>query len=154
MEVVLPDGQVWDGLRALRKDNTGYDLKQIFIGAEGTLGIITAAVLKLFPRPRSVAAALVGVPDPAAAVALFGRARAEAGGSVTGVELMPRLAIDFALRHVAGVVDPMAEPHPWYVLLELSSPPPMRRWRICRRKPWWNSILPMMRACCSGCWRR
>jgi FAD/FMN-containing dehydrogenase len=122
LEVVLPDGQVWDGLRALRKDNTGYDLKQLFIGAEGTLGVITAAVLKLFPRPRSVAAALVAVPDPAAAVALFGRARAEAGGSVTGVELMPRLAIDFALRHITGVVDPMAEPHPWYVLLELSSP--------------------------------
>lgn len=121
LEVVLPDGQVWDGLRALRKDNTGYDLKQLFIGAEGTLGVITAAVLKLFPRPRSVAAALVAVPDPAAAVALFGRARAEAGGSVTGIELMPRLAIDFALRHVTGAVDPMAEPHPWYVLLELSS---------------------------------
>ncbi|MDR6287625.1 D-lactate dehydrogenase (cytochrome) [Inquilinus ginsengisoli] len=121
LEVVLPDGRVWDGLRALRKDNTGYDLKQIFIGAEGTLGVITAAVLKLFPRPRSVAAALVAVPDPAAAVALFGRARAEAGGAVTGVELMPRLAIDFALRHVPGVIDPLAEPHPWYVLLELSS---------------------------------
>ena len=121
LEVVLPDGRVWEGLRALRKDNTGYDLKQLFIGAEGTLGVITAAVLKLFPRPRTVAAALAAVPDPAAAVALFGRARAEAGGAVTGVELMPRLAIDFALRHVPGVVDPLAEPHPWYVLLELSS---------------------------------
>jgi FAD/FMN-containing dehydrogenase len=118
LEVVLPDGRIWDGLRGLRKDNTGYDLKQLFIGAEGTLGVITAAVLRLFPRPTDVATALVAVPSPAASVALLGRARAAFGEQVTTFELMQRNALDFAVRHVPGVVDPLSEPHPWYVLLE------------------------------------
>lgn len=121
LEVVLPDGQVWDGLRALRKDNTGYDLKQLFLGAEGTLGIITAAVLKLFPRPRQVETAFIAVRDPDAAVELLSRARSEAGDAVTGCELIPRIAIDFALRHVAGTVDPLPDADGWFLLLEMAS---------------------------------
>jgi FAD/FMN-containing dehydrogenase len=124
LEVVLADGRVWDGLRALRKDNTGFDLKHLFIGAEGTLGIITAAVLKLYPRPKQVETAFVAVPDPAAAVALLGRARAGSGDAVTAFELIPRQGMDFALAHVAGTADPLAEPADWYVLMEFSSPVP------------------------------
>src|SRR5690606_32303236 len=95
LEVVLPTGGGWDGLRALRKDNTGYDLKQIFIGAEGTLGIITAAVLKLFPKPKAQEVAFVGLADPHAALALFTRARDKAGTMLTGFELMPRVGVEF-----------------------------------------------------------
>jgi len=119
LEVVLPDGRVWDGLRALRKDNTGYDLKQLFIGAEGTLGVITAAVLRLYPRPRASATAFIAVPDLAAAVALLGTLRAGSGESVTSFELIPRLGLDFALRHVSGITDPLGARHDWYVLAEL-----------------------------------
>ena len=121
LEVVLPDGRVWDGLRALRKDNTGYDLKQLFIGAEGTLGIITAAVLRLYPRPRASATAFIAVPGVAAAVALLGALRAGVGEVVTSFELIPRLGLDFALRHVPGIVDPLATRHDWYVLAEISA---------------------------------
>ena len=121
LEVVLPDGRIWDGLRALRKDNTGYDLKQLFIGAEGTLGIITAAVLRLYPRPKETATAFAAVRDVAAAVALLGRLRAATGEAVTSFELIPRLALDFALAHVAGIQDPLGRRHDWYVLLELSA---------------------------------
>ncbi len=120
LEVVLADGRVWDGLRGLRKDNTGYDLKHLFIGAEGTLGIITAAVLKLFPRPRSRATALVALDDPAAAVALLSRLRAACGERVTGFELMSRVCLDLVFEQVPGQRDPFGEPHPWYVLAELS----------------------------------
>lgn len=119
LEVVLPDGRVWDGLRGLRKDNTGYDLKQLFIGAEGTLGVITAAVLRLYPRPRATATAFIAVPDAAAAVALLGRMRAASGETVTSFELIPRLGLDFALRHVPDIVDPLGARHDWYVLAEL-----------------------------------
>ena len=121
LEVVLPDGRIWDGLRALRKDNTGYDLKQLFIGAEGTLGIITAAVLRLYPRPKETATAFAAVRDVAAAVELLGRVRAATGEAVTSFELIPRLGLDFALAHVAGIVDPLGRRHDWYVLLELSA---------------------------------
>ncbi|HSD60629.1 MAG TPA: FAD-binding oxidoreductase, partial [Burkholderiales bacterium] len=100
LEVVLADGRVWDGLRGLRKDNTGYDLKQLFIGAEGTLGIITAAVLKLHPRPRASATAWVAVRDPAAAVRLLDRLRAACGERVTGFELVGRPALDLVLKHI------------------------------------------------------
>jgi FAD/FMN-containing dehydrogenase len=120
LEVVLPDGRIWDGLRALRKDNTGYDLKQLFLGAEGTLGIITAAVLKLFPRPRDVQTALVAVPDVSAAVAWLGTARVVSGGEVTAFELFSRVGLDFVLRHIPGTSDPMPERHDWYVLCEIS----------------------------------
>ncbi|MGE0355645.1 MAG: FAD-binding oxidoreductase [Burkholderiales bacterium] len=119
LEVVLPDGRVWDGLRGLRKDNTGYDLKHLFIGAEGTLGIVTAAVLRLWPKPRAVATALAAVADPEASVALLGRLRAACGERVTGFELVSRACLDLVFRNVAGTRDPFGEPHPWYVLVEL-----------------------------------
>ena len=121
LEVVLPDGRIWDGLRGLRKDNTGYDLKHLFIGAEGTLGIITAAVLRLFSKPRETAAAFVAVRDVEAAVALLGRMRAATGEAVTGFELIPRIALELAVRHAADIEDPLAAHHPWYVLAELSA---------------------------------
>ena len=121
IEAVLPDGRVWNGLRRLRKDNTGYDLKHLFIGAEGTLGIITAAVLKLFPRPKQIETAFAAVPDPASAIALLAAMREATGDAVTAFELIPRLGIDFALRHVQGVIDPLSETHDWYVLLEASA---------------------------------
>ncbi len=119
LEVVLADGRIWNGLRGLRKDNTGYDLKQLFIGGEGTLGVITAAVLKLFPRPRETAVAFVAVPDPQAALALLGRMRAGSGDAVGAFELIPRIALDFALEHVEGTKDPLESRSEWYVLLEL-----------------------------------
>ncbi len=121
LEVVLADGRVMHNLRKLKKDNTGYDLRHLFIGAEGTLGIITAAVLKLFPRPRSVETAFIGMASPHAALALFNLANERAGGSVTGFELIPRIALEFAVRHAPGCRDPLNGSHPWYVLLELSS---------------------------------
>jgi FAD/FMN-containing dehydrogenase len=121
LEVVLPDGRVWDGLTALRKDNTGYDLKQLFIGAEGTLGIITAATLKLYPKPRQIETAFIAVPDPRAAVELLSRAREESGDRVNTFELIPRLPLDFALRHIAGIRDPMTTRHDCYVLFEIAS---------------------------------
>ncbi|MEA2991669.1 MAG: hypothetical protein QOD40_589 [Alphaproteobacteria bacterium] len=121
LEVVLADGRVWNGLNKLKKDNTGYDLKNIFIGSEGTLGIITAAVLKLFPQPRAVETALVGLPSPKAALALLNLARERAGNSITSFELMPRTAFDFVTEYMPDRRDPLAAPHPWYVLIELSS---------------------------------
>ncbi len=124
LEVVLPDGRIWSGLRTLRKDNTGYDLKQLFIGAEGTLGLITAAVLKLFPQPREAATALVALPGPQQATDLLFRARQASGDAVTACELIPRIGLDLDLAHLPGCRDPFARPHPWYLLLELSSSRP------------------------------
>ncbi|KFC73374.1 D-2-hydroxyglutarate dehydrogenase [Bosea sp. LC85] len=121
LEVVLADGRIWNGLRQLRKDNTGYDLKNLFIGAEGTLGVITAAVLKLFPLPAARATAFLALPGPAEALALLNAAKAGAGGTLTTFELMPRTGLDFVLRHAAGTRDPLAEPSPWYVLMEVSA---------------------------------
>lgn len=121
LEVVLPDGRVWEGLNALRKNNTGYDLKDLFVGSEGTLGIITAATLKLFPRPRRREVALIGLPSPEASLELLARLRGATSDALTAYELMPRLAIDFALRHVAGTVDPLSGRHDWYVLMEVAS---------------------------------
>ena len=121
LEVVLPDGRVWDGLSALRKDNTGYDLKHLFIGAEGTLGIITAAVLKLFPRPQALETALVAIDDPAASVELLARARAATGDRVTAFELILRLPFELVLAEISGTRDPFDDRHPCYVLFELSS---------------------------------
>jgi len=121
LEVVLADGRILHNLRKLKKDNTGYDLRHLFIGAEGTLGIITAAVLKLFPRPRSQETAFVGLSSPHAALALFNLANERAGGTVTGFELIPRIALEFAVRHAPPCRDPLQAQHPWYVLIELSS---------------------------------
>jgi FAD/FMN-containing dehydrogenase len=125
LEVVLADGRIWNGLRQLRKDNTGYDLKNLFIGAEGTLGIITAAVLKLFPLPAARATAFLAVPDPEAALTLLNAAKAGAGGTLTTFELMPRIGLEFVLRHAAGTRDPLSEPSPWYVLMEVSAQSPV-----------------------------
>ncbi len=121
LEVVLPDGRVLEGLKSLRKDNTGYDLRHLFLGAEGTLGVITAASLKLFPVPRTVATAFVAVADVAAAVDLLGRLRASTGDTVTSFELLPRFGVELAARHIPGVRDPLDEPHGWYVLCEIAS---------------------------------
>jgi D-lactate dehydrogenase (cytochrome) len=121
LEVVLADGRVWSGLRKLKKDNTGYDLRHLFMGAEGTLGIITAAVLKLFPAPRSVETAFVGVPSPHAALELLQIAQERAGTSVTSFELMAGLGVQLAVKHSTQCRDPLSTPHPWYVLMELSS---------------------------------
>ena len=120
LEVVLPDGRIWNGLRALRKDNTGYDLKHLFVGAEGTLGIITAAVLKLFPKPRSRATAFVAIENPAAAVALLSKLRETCGERISGYELVARVCVDLVLKHMPGARDPLPTRHPWYVLVELS----------------------------------
>jgi len=121
LEVVLPDGQVWDGLRGLRKDNTGYDLKQLFIGAEGTLGVITAATVKLFPKLREIETAFLGLTRVEDVMVLFARARAATADQLTAFELIPRAALDLALAHVPGTIDPLALHHSWYVLIELSS---------------------------------
>ena len=121
LEVVLADGRILDNLNKLKKDNTGYDLKDLFIGAEGTLGIITAAVLRLVPRPRAVETAFVGLPSAQAALSLFAIAGENAAGGVTSFELMTRLGVEMVLRHAAGCRDPLQKPHPWYVLIELSS---------------------------------
>jgi FAD/FMN-containing dehydrogenase len=119
---VLADGRIWNGLRKLKKDNTGYDLRHLFIGAEGTLGIITAAVLKLYPAPRSSETAFVGVASPQDALELLKIAQARAGHAVTSFELMTRLGIEMSVKFPPGHREPLATPHPWYVLIELSSP--------------------------------
>ena len=121
VEVVLADGRILDNLNKLKKDNTGYDLKNLFVGAEGTLGVITAAVLRLVPRPRAVETAFLGLPSAQAALDLFAIANDRAAGGVTSFELMTRLGIEMVLRHAAGCRDPLQKPYPWYVLLELSS---------------------------------
>ncbi len=120
LEVVLPDGRVWNGLRGLRKDNTGYDLKQLFIGAEGTLGLITAAVLRLYPRSRQVATAWVAVADPAAAVELLSRLRNAVGDRVTAFELVDRQGLDLVLMHIPDSREPLSGRPDWQVLVEVS----------------------------------
>ena len=120
VEAVLADGRVLDMLRTLRKDNTGYDLKQLFIGAEGTLGIVTAVALKLFPQPAERVTALIAVRDPQAAVNLLSYLQAATGGAMSAFELMPRLGLEFVLAHIPQTADPLAKPSPWYVLAEAS----------------------------------
>lgn len=121
LEVVLADGRMLDGLTSLRKDNTGYDLRDLFIGAEGTLGVITAASLKLFPVPRTIETAFVAVPDLRAAVQLLGRLRAITGDLVTSFEFLPRIAVEFTTQHIPGVTAPLAGTHANYVLCEVST---------------------------------
>jgi len=120
LEVVLPSGDLWDGLRGLRKDNTGYDLKQLFIGAEGTLGIITAAVLRLFAQPRATATAWLAIPSPAAALAVLTRLQAAFGELVSACELVSNVALQLVLQHIAGSSAPLEDVSDWYLLVELS----------------------------------
>ena len=122
VEVVLADGRILNLLSKLKKDNTGYDLRNLFIGAEGTLGIITAATLKLFPKPRAIETAYVGLASPAQALKLLSISQTEAAGTLTSFELLSEVAVDFAIRHGIDVRDPLSSKHPWYVLMELSSP--------------------------------
>jgi FAD/FMN-containing dehydrogenase len=122
LEVVLADGRILNLLSKLKKDNTGYDLNNLFIGAEGTLGIITAATLKLFPKPRAIETAFVGLKSPEEALKLLSLSRNEAAGTLTSFELLSEIAVDFSIRHGIDVRDPLSEKHPWYVLMELSSP--------------------------------
>jgi FAD/FMN-containing dehydrogenase len=121
LEVVLPGGRVLDGLTTLRKDNTGYDIKSLFLGAEGTLGVITAASFKLFPQIRARATALAAIADVRAAVTLLGELRAASGDRVSSFELIPRVGIELTTRYIPGVSDPLATAYEWYVLCELSS---------------------------------
>jgi FAD/FMN-containing dehydrogenase len=120
LEAVLADGRVLDLLRTLRKDNTGYDLKQLFIGAEGTLGIVTAAALKLYPKPQVRCTAFLAVPDVKTAVALLARLQAATGGLVNAFEILPRIGLELVLAHIPDTVDPFGAPSPWYVLAEVS----------------------------------
>src|SRR3954453_5917991 len=122
LEVVLADGRILNALSKLKKDNTGYDLRNLFIGAEGTLGIITAATLKLFPKPHAVETAFVGLKSPEAALKLLTIAQGEAANALTSFELLSEMAVDFSIRHGIDVRDPLAQKHAWYVLMELSSP--------------------------------
>jgi FAD/FMN-containing dehydrogenase len=122
LEVVLPDGTLWNGLRALRKDNTGYALKHLFIGAEGTLGIVTAATLKLFPRPRSVATGFLALPSLEAALQVFARLRGALGDRVTTAEILSEPQLAAVLAHVPGNVRPLAAVMPWYLLVEITDP--------------------------------
>ncbi|MGH7003542.1 MAG: FAD-binding oxidoreductase, partial [Alphaproteobacteria bacterium] len=121
LEVVLPTGEVLNDLRTVKKDNTGYDLKDIFIGAEGTLGIVTAAVMKLFPLPKGKGVAYAGLSSPGDALKLLGLAQGHAGAALTGFELMPRIGVEFSLAHTQGVRDPLQQAHDWYVLIDISS---------------------------------
>ncbi len=120
LEVVLPDGRIWNGLRGLRKDNTGYDLKHLFIGAEGTLGIITAAVLKLFPRPQSMATACIALRDPASAVALLAQLRAVCGDRISAFEIISRSSLDLVFQHIPDAREPFSASHEWVVIVQLS----------------------------------
>jgi D-lactate dehydrogenase (cytochrome) len=122
LEVVLADGRVLGALSKLKKDNTGYDLRNLFIGAEGTLGIITAATLKLFPKPRAIETAFIGLASPAQALRLLSLSQNEAAGTLTSFELLSDIAVDFSIRHGIDIRDPIASKYPWYVLMELSSP--------------------------------
>ncbi|HZE42955.1 MAG TPA: FAD-binding oxidoreductase [Steroidobacteraceae bacterium] len=126
LEVVLADGRLLSALKSLRKDNTGYDVKSLFIGAEGTLGVITAASLKLFPLPADTATALVGIDLPSHALDLLARLRVAAGDQVSSFELMPRIAVEMTVKYVAGVANPLAFDSPWYLLIELGSPNPQQ----------------------------
>jgi FAD/FMN-containing dehydrogenase len=122
LEVVLADGRILNLLSKLKKDNTGYDLRNLFIGAEGTLGIVTAATLKLFPKPRAVETGFVGLKSPVEALKLLSISQNEAAGTLTSFELLADIAVDFSVRHGIDIRHPLAGKHPWYVLMELSSP--------------------------------
>lgn len=122
IEAILPDGSVFNGLKRLRKDNSGYDMKQLLIGAEGTLGLVTAATLRLFPTIRARATGVAGLRSADDALLFLARAKALAGGFIEAFELMSRRNVELAERHIPGVRDPLDQPHAWYVLVELSGP--------------------------------
>jgi FAD/FMN-containing dehydrogenase len=124
LEAVLPNGEIWNGLKRLRKDNTGYDLKQLLIGAEGTLGVVTTASLKLYPVLASRAVAMVGLKSPHDAIRLLARAKAETGGALDAFELIGRLGMALVLKNIADQREPLADAHPWYVLIETASGEP------------------------------
>ena len=121
LEVVLPTGEIWNGLRSLKKDNTGYDLRDLFIGAEGTLGIITGAVLKLFPRPKGHQVAFAGVASPEKALELFNLAATRCASALTGFELMAEMAFAFTVKHTEGARNPLSATYPWYTLIDVST---------------------------------
>jgi FAD/FMN-containing dehydrogenase len=124
LEAVLPDGSIFRGLKRLRKDNTGYDLKQLLIGAEGTLGVVTAAALKLFPQLHDRAVSMVGLKSPEAALDLLVRAKVESGGALETFELMGRMGVGLAVKNIPGVREPLEGVHSWYVLIEIASAEP------------------------------
>jgi FAD/FMN-containing dehydrogenase len=121
LEVVLPTGEIWNGLRRLKKDNTGYDLRDLFIGSEGTLGVITGAVLKLFPVPLGHQVAFAGLGSTEDALKLLEMASNLCGTALTGFELMPRIGVEFTAKHIPGVRDPLEKPHDWYALIDIST---------------------------------
>lgn len=121
LEVALPNGEIWDGLSSLRKDNSGYDLKNLFIGAEGTLGIVTAATLKLFPQPKESISLFVALADLEAGLEVLSAAQAASGGALCACELIPGIAIDFTLKHIPGSIDPLAKRYDWHLLMEATS---------------------------------
>lgn len=125
LEVVLPDGQIWNGLRAVQKDNAGYQLRRLFCGAEGTLGVVTRAVLKLYPAPRIRATALLALPDVPSLLAFGKRLRADAGEFISGLEFFCDFGLDMALRHVHGLTYPLTERAPWYLLVEMTAGSPL-----------------------------
>ncbi len=122
LEAVLPDGRLWDGMRGLRKDNTGYDLKHLFVGAEGTLGVITGAVLKLYPKPKQEETCIVAFESVEKCIELFTRMNAQAGDALTAYEAMNALAVEMTVKHGQGVRAPFEQQYPWYALMELTSP--------------------------------
>ncbi len=122
MEAVLPTGELWNGLRGLRKDNTGYDLKHLFIGAEGTLGVITATVLKLFPQPKEIETAFIGAASPLHLIETFNRLRDHFGEDLSAFEILPRFGLEIVRKHFDNAQDPFTRPHDWYGVIELSSP--------------------------------
>jgi FAD/FMN-containing dehydrogenase len=125
LEVILPDGRLWNGLRALRKDNTGYDLKHLFLGAEGTLGVITAAVLRLYPLPTARATAWIAMDSPREAVELLANLRTKLGDRLSAFELISRPCLEAVLAHVPSSRDPLPKPHPWYILAEFGDTEPL-----------------------------
>ncbi len=147
LEVVLADGTIWNGLRRLRKDNTGYCLRQLFVGSEGTLGIITAAVLKLAPRPRKLAVAFCAVPSPQAALDLLALCRGRITRPIQAFELMSGRGLDFVLKHFPERQFPLRAARRAYVLVELADASPdsgraRARWRMCWSKRWRKASLP------------
>ena len=162
LELVTPQGDIWHGLSGLRKDNTGYDLKHWFIGAEGTLGVITAATLKLFPLPKARAVALAAVASPAAAVCLLNRIKRDFADRLVGFELIARVCLDLVLRHIPDTREPFAEHHAWQVLIELNdarADAPLAEWLeaalagAVEANEVQDAVIAQSEAQCAALWR-